>query len=404
MGDAILVIMIQRVCEMREKVPFCLLYLYLMRFFFHACNACIHFFIITLKGVLMDGTAKAHQGEYGVQPGVLVEVPQVTTLLGAFSEYCGGYALMSTNDHGLRVALSKREDNTVKVFNASKGERKKFQLSALKERKEDKWASIVKAVCQVLLSAEIPISGFDMTFKGQSAVADAPSITAAIVSGMIFGLNSLYSLFCDLESYDYHSYEYPFVSESGIGSYFIDCALPEDELSSEVEIFREQCIKAAKLTKEAIGAGEKLKGLTERGIRHLHLPLAEDLKRTISFVVEDSAFACKGLDAINAKDATAFGKIFTAEQRNISELADLTSPEVDWLVKRGIEASGVKGVTEISVGISGTLVALIEKDAVDQYRAQLEEYERIFGFHPIMREYVPSGGLREISEDEYSSL
>ena len=36
----------------------------------------------------MDGTAKAHQGEYGVEPDVLVEVPQVTTLLGAFAEYC----------------------------------------------------------------------------------------------------------------------------------------------------------------------------------------------------------------------------------------------------------------------------------------------------------------------------
>ena len=392
----------------------------------------------------MDGTAKAHQGEYGVQPGVLVEVPQVTTLLGAFSEYCGGYALMSTNDHGLRVAISKRDDNTVRVFNATKGERKKFQLSALKERKEDKWASIVKAVCQVLLSAELPISGFDMTFKGQSASADAPSITAAIVSGMIYGLDSLYSLsldantmmrlsfganrytskygsrlrdlitlftaepgkiiFFDLESYAYDAYDYPFISENGIGSYFIDCALPEDELSSEVEIFRDSCVKAAKQTKDALPFGEKLKGLTERGIRHLHLPLAEDMKRTISFVVEDSAFARKGLDAIKSKDAMAFGKIFTAEQRNISELANLTSPEVDWLVKRGIEAAGVKGITEISVGITGTLVALIEKDAVEQYRSQLEEYERIFGFHPIMREYVPSAGLRIISEDEYSSL
>ena len=392
----------------------------------------------------MDGTAKAHQGEYGAEPGVLVEVPQVTTLLGAFAEYCSGYALMSTNDHGLRVALTRRDDNTVRVFNATKGERKKFQLSALKERKEDKWAAIVKAVCQCLLSSELPISGFDMTFKGQSASADAPSITAAIVSGMIYGLNSLFSLgldanrmmrlsfganryitrygsrlrdlvtlftaeqgriiFFNLESYDYEAFDYPFTASGGVGSYFIDCSLPEDELSAEVEIFRENCVKAAKMTKEALPYGEKLNGLTERGIRHLHLPLPEDLKRTISFVVEDSAFARKGLDAIKSGDATAFGKIFAAEQRNISELADLTSPEVEWLVRRGVEVAGVKGITEISVGISGTLVALIEKDAVEIYCKQLEEYERIFGFHPIMREYVPSSGLRIIGPDEYPSL
>ncbi len=392
----------------------------------------------------MEGTAKAHQGEYGVEPDVQVEVPQVTTLLGAFAEYCKGFSLTSTNSHGLRVALTRRDDNAVRVFNATRGERKKFQLSALKERKEDKWASIVKAVCQAMLSAELDIKGFDMTFKGQSAVADAPSIAAAIVSGMVYGLNSLYSLsldanammrlgfsvnrfmtrygsrlrdlvtlftsepgkviFFDLESYDYSSYDYPFVAENGIGSYFIDCSLPEDELSGEVDIFRENCVKAVKMAAPSLPIGEKLRSLSEWGIRHLHLPLPEDLKRALSFVAEDSAFARKGLDAIRNGDATAFGKIMAAEQRNLSELADLTSPEVDWLVKRGFEASGVKGITEISVGISGTLVALIENGAVEQYRAQLEEYERIFGFHPIMREYVPSRGIRLVRLDEDPSL
>ena len=392
----------------------------------------------------MEGTAKAHQGEYGVEPGILVEVPQVTTLLGAFAEYCSGFSLTSTNSHGLRIAITKRDDNTVRIFNATRGERKKFQLSALKERKEDKWASIVKAVCQVFLSSEYGISGFDMTFKGQSAVADAPSITAAIVSGMVYGINTLYSLgldansmmrlsfsanrftsrfgsrlrdlvtlftaepgkiiFFDLESYDYSSFDYPFVRESGVGSYFIDCSLPEDELSGEVDIFRENCVKAASSIKSSLPAGEKLRSLSERGIRHLHLPLQEDLKRAVSFVVEDSAFAKKALEAIKSGDATAMGKIFAAEQRNISELADLTSPEVDWLVKRGFESAGVKGITEISVGISGTLVALIEEGAVEHYKAYLEEYERIFGFHPIMREYVPSSGIRIISADDYPSL
>ena len=77
---------------------------------------------------------------------------------------------------------------------------------------------------------------------------------------------------------------------------------------------------------------------------------------------------------------------------------------MEWLVRRGVGVAGVKGITEISVGISGTLVALIEKDAVELYSKQLEEYERIFGFHPIMREYVPSSGLRIIGPDEYPSL
>ena len=129
----------------------------------------------------MDGIDKAHAEEYGAEPAVLVEVPQVTTLLGAFSEYCSGYAITSTNNHGLRVAITPRTDNLVRIFNASRGERKKFQLAVIRQRKEDKWAQIVKAVCQAVISAELPLPGFDMTFKGQSAVADNPSLTAALV-------------------------------------------------------------------------------------------------------------------------------------------------------------------------------------------------------------------------------
>ena len=100
-------------------------------------------------------------------------------------------------------------------------------------------------------------------------------------------------------------------------------------------------------------------------------------------------------------DSAQLGKILSIEQRNISQQAGLTSPEVDWLVKRGSEMSSVCGVTEISVGITGTLVALIENGKEEEFKEKLEEYERIFGFRPTMREYIPSGSIRIIPEDEY---
>ena len=106
----------------------------------------------------MDGIGKAHSQEYGVSPAVIVEVPQVTTILGAFSEFCQGYAIMGTNSHGLRVAMSPREDSSVRIFNASSGtERKKFQLTAIRQRKEDKWGQVVKAICQNMIAAGLGI-------------------------------------------------------------------------------------------------------------------------------------------------------------------------------------------------------------------------------------------------------
>ena len=118
-------------------------------------------------------------------------------------------------------------------------------------------------------------------------------------------------------------------------------------------------------------------------------------------MIGDSAAAVKGYEHLLSGDARQLGKVLSEEQRNISHLAGLTSPEVDWLVKRGNESDSIMGVTEISVGITGTLVALMDRGKEQELGEKLEEYERIFGFKPLMREYTPSGSIRIIPHDEY---
>ena len=388
----------------------------------------------------MKGIVNVHKAEYGVEPEVVVEVPQVTTLLGAFSDFCSGYALMSTNTQGLRVAVSRRSDSQVHVLNSTKKERKKFQLVAVKARREDRWCIPVKAICATLQSSDYAVPGFNLTIKGQSAVADPPAITAAITSGVLCALNKLlgYGLDAngmmriaysanrfpdtykarlrdlitifssepgrmirfDLETYSYDFFPYPFTPESGMCSWFIDCSLPADELSEEVAIFREDAKEAFAALRTELPRSARVRNLPRKEIIQSRA-LTEDWKRIVCFVTEDSAAADKGYQALLAGDAKTLGRLLASEQQNISHLAGLTSPEVDWLVKRGSEVSGVLGVTEISVGITGTLVALVESGSVEAYREKLEEYERIFGFKPVMREYIPSGSIRIIPEDEY---
>ena len=391
----------------------------------------------------MKGIIDVHKAEYGEEPAVVVEVPQVTTLLGAFSEFCSGFALMSTNTQGLRVAVSRRADSQAHVLNSTKKERRKFQLIGIKGRKEDKWCTPVKSICQVLQASELDVPGFNLTIKGQSAVADPPAITAAITSGLLLALDKLFGykleinslmrlaynsnrfsdsykarlrdlitifsskpgkmIHFDLETYDYSFFPYPFTEESGVGSWFIDCSLPADELSEEVAIFRKEAAAAFIQLKNELPRGTKLRNIPRKEIIQ-NRNISEDWKRIISFVIEDSAAAEKGYEYLLSGDARQLGKVLSEEQRNLSQSAGLTSPEVDWLVKRGAESDSVCGVTEISVGITGTLVALIERDKEALFGEKLEEYERIFGFKPVMREYIPSGSIRIIPKDEYPSI
>ena len=298
----------------------------------------------------MKGIVDVHKAEYGVEPEVVVEVPQVTTLLGAFSEFCSGYALMSTNTQGLRVAVSRRSDSQVHAFNSTKKERKKFQLIGIKPRREDRWCTPVKSICQVLQASELSVPGFDLTIKGQSAVADAPSITAAITAGLLMALDSLCGyhleinslmrlaynsnrfsdsyksrlrdlitifssepgrmLRFDLESYECTPFEYPFTTGSSVRSWFIDCSLPADELAEEVSLFRAEAKEAFARLKEIAPKGIKLRNLPRKEI--IQSSLSEDWKRLVSFVIEDSAELVfshiENLVRLECRQASAFGR------------------------------------------------------------------------------------------------
>ena len=52
----------------------------------------------------------------------------------------------------------------------------------------------------------------------------------------------------------------------------------------------------------------------------------------------------------------------------------------------------------------GTLIALIDDGSEDGYLRQIEEYERIFGFKPLIREFVPSGSIKVVSIDDDPSI
>ena len=388
-----------------------------------------------LRHFEMKGIESYHYKEYSEHPEVVVEVPQITTLFGAFSDFVGGFALMSTNDHGLRVAISRRPDNTIRVLNVTKQDKKKFQVSNIKYRKEDRWANAVKAIINELISGvDASISGLNITIKGQSAGGDNSSFTSAIFSGLLYGINSLFGLslsgddmvrtafnanrftpiynarlrdlitifsaekgnvvFFDLDSYDYKFAKYPFVGKTEITTYLLSSSIPYSVLTPEEDEFRYECDQIFQSIKPKVPRGTKLRDLTDKDLRALFVGFSESQRRYAQYVIQESEIAKKAWDAILAGDIESFAKLVNMQQKGIASKAELSSPEIDWIVRRGMETDGVRGLSQVYVGLSGTLIALIDEEGNLSYTSRLEEYERIFGFHAEVREYVPSGSIR----------
>ena len=376
-----------------------------------------------------------HFKEYSEHPEIAVEVPQLTTLFGAFSDFINGFALMSTNDYGLRISISRRTDNTVRVFNATKQDKKKFQISNIKYRKEDRWANAVKAILSEFHSiSSFSIPGLNITIKGQSAGGDNTSFTSAVFAGVAYALDSLLSLslscdemvricfganrfsqiynarlrdlvtifsaekgkviFFDLDSYEYRSADYPFISSEGASSYFIASSIPYSVLTPEEDEFRSECDELFQLVRAKVPRGVKLREIGEKNLRPILSGLSESQRRYAQYVISESEIAKKAWEALLSSDIDSFSRLMNSQQKNITSKAELSSPEIDWIVRRGNETIGIKAISQVYVGISGTLLALIDEEGKLSYTNRLEEYERIFGFHAEVREFVPSGAIR----------
>ena len=102
-------------------------------------------------------------------------------------------------------------------------------------------------------------------------------------------------------------------------------------------------------------------------------------------------------DSLKRADLASFTKIISHSHESLRDLYEVSCPEVDWLVKRAQEINGVLASRMTGHGFGGCTYTFIREDAVDEYKKRLEDYERIFGFHPVIHEMKLASGCRLVS-------
>ncbi len=380
----------------------------------------------------MESIAKQHEMEYATAPDIIVEVPQPVTLLGAFSDFIKGHSLMCTIPDGISISCSMRTDNSVKVINTIKQDKKKFIVNNIKYRKEDKWANAVKAIMSAFQATGVKLTGLDILIAG--APTEGKEYNAMIFSGVAKMLNDLFLLslsdkelialckraslfspafkaqerdliaifeskegnvmFFDLS---HKSHELLSLSLELLSAYILDPAIPYSVLKPLLDEFSVDIVPIFQSLAAAF-PGEDIKSLSEKELRLYCNRLPEVDRHSIEYVLEESNLAKKGYELLKAKDYAGFGKLLSTQQRNLQNKAELTSPETDWLVKRAFESSDVLGIAQISLGRPGTMLTLIESNSEVSYTERLEEYDRIFGFHASLRSFIPYGSVKVLNE------
>jgi len=111
----------------------------------------------------MRDVGSLHEQEYHECPQVVATAPGVVNLMGAHTEATDGYLLVFGMDKRAYVAASRRDDGSMRFYAADLDERKRTSSSALKYRREDRFAGLCKGVISRLQTLGAHIGGLNVT-------------------------------------------------------------------------------------------------------------------------------------------------------------------------------------------------------------------------------------------------
>ena len=384
----------------------------------------------------------AHRNEYELEPGQLsrvsiAEAPGRVHFLGEQGGANAGLFLSAAIDRHVRVAVSARKDSSLRFFAADLGERKRSTLINLKYRREDRWANYLKVAIQIFADLRFPVKGLNFTVSGNIPQQVALASSTAIEIAAAMALRNFFKAQLnkqDLLQRLVNAHTALFGSAPAVVDYIIgisackDQFLVVDELSqsvikkiksplsryllffidSRVPRMGEESelhVRLADIQKGLVMLCRKQEGASFRDFATTDLmevmgDFPEQIRRRSMHIVQEFRRIYDAGDALERKELAVFARIIINSHESLRDLYEVSCPEVDWLVKRAQEVDGVAAARMTGHGFGGCTYTFIRSDMQEEYKKRLEDYERIFGFRPVVYEVKLAAGSKLISVQE----
>jgi galactokinase len=143
---------------------------------------------------LIDQITAQHEKEYGERPTVITSAPGKIDLLGEHSEVGQGYVLSLAIDRRFYIAVSHRDDNSLRFFSANLNERKKSSIAGLKYKREDRWANYSKGVIDALIHMGFNIRGLSLTLFSEVPMGIGLASSSAMTVATVCAMKELFNL------------------------------------------------------------------------------------------------------------------------------------------------------------------------------------------------------------------
>jgi len=382
----------------------------------------------------------AHETEYEVLPQITVSAPGRFHLIGEHSWFCKDKTLSMAVNLPVYVAVSVRDDSTLRFYFPQLNERKRANLSSLKFRREDRWANAIKAVIYGFTSGGFDVRGMNFTVYSDILPSAGFGITTAVKAGTAFAIRALFNLHCSdvqllqviergnklflntgnyladnfaalyskeetliLTDHSKATWDYiPFNFPDKV-VLLTDARVPRISVWNEESVREPENILLLGELKEAKSNvyGGWIYNSNSTDINEVLSVVNEDVRRRLLCLIQEHQNVLQAVEGLQSAQFGIFARAVNRSHEIMRDLYDISCPEIDWILKRvnELEPNLEDAHNPVTCGrITGKgfgrcLYTIIRKTDVPEFQAKLKEYERIFGFHPSSYEVKPAAGV-----------
>jgi len=347
-----------------------------------------------------------------------VTVPGVNKILGTFSSCSKGPAVCTLGSSELVVSFEKRNDSYVKVCLTKTGECKKFQLSSIRIKKEDKWCNVVKGVYIIMSQRYQNLPCYDIDLDGSLLECEGHVMYSAVALATVKALDKTMGLKLSQDDFvklandalvsiseagnlvnliamthlkkgqfvifdgakqTFKIFENPFAS-TPYSLVIADGHIPVGPLKEEVTTKEKEILSANQAFMDMY-VGCSILQLNGPDLRDKISSFDEDVKRYCTYLFEEARSVMNVEAIFEKKDIAALGNIFSKVKTTSDDNLEVICPEIDWIIKRSNETSGCIGACAFYEGYKTKAAILCKNENIAQLTRNVEDYQHIFGFN-----------------------
>lgn len=354
-------------------------------------------------------------------PALVYFAPGRVNLIGEHTDYNGGHVFPCALTIGTYGVARKRNDNILRFYSLNFEDIGIIQcnIDELINNPADNWTNYPKGVIWALKEKGFSItSGLDILYYGNipngsglSSSASIEILTGFILKDMFnLSFNSIenaligqyaennfnkvncgimdqfaismgkkdHAIFLDTATLDY---DYVPITLENQQIVIMNTCKKRGLGESKYNERRAECEEALKELQEVINI-ENLGQLTENLFEEYKSAIKSPIRtKRAKHAVYENQRTIKAVNALKENNLIEFGALMTASHISLRDDYEVTGTELDTLVAEALKVPGVLGARMTGAGFGGCAVALVNKDAIDNFKSQVgTAYETIIGY------------------------